>query len=61
MPETKRAWTEDERAKLRSMAGNIPSSQIAAELGRTNAALAGEACKLGLSLRTKGRGQRDKP
>ena len=61
MPETKRAWTEDERVKLRSMAGKIPSGQIAAELGRTNAALAVEACKLRLSLRTRGRGQRAKP
>ena len=52
MPETKRAWTDDDRAKIRSLAGKVPSGQIAAELGRTNAALAVQACKLGVSLRT---------
>lgn len=47
----KRAWTEDDIAKLKSLAGKMPATQIAAELGRTYAALIVEASKLGVSLR----------
>jgi len=53
MPRTRRAWTEDDLAKLKSMAGRVATEQIAAELGRTQAALAHVACKLGISLRTR--------
>jgi hypothetical protein len=50
----KRVWTDDEIAKLRSLAGKIPVKDIAAELGRSPSAVAVEACKLGLSLRWRG-------
>jgi hypothetical protein len=52
MPDSRRAWTEDDVAKLEIMAGKIPLRQIAAELGRTVAATAVRASKLGISLRT---------
>ena len=50
----KRVWTDEEIAKLRSLAGKISIKDIAAELGRTPRAIAVEACKLGLSLRCSG-------
>ena len=53
MPDSRRAWTEDDVAKLETMAGKIPLRQIAAELGRTVAATAVRASKLGISLRTQ--------
>ena len=53
MPDSKRAWTEDEIAKLKSLAGKVPAKQIAAELSRTLGATAVEASKLRLSLRTQ--------
>jgi tRNA A58 N-methylase Trm61 len=55
MPESKRAWTEDDIAKLKALAGKEPGERIAAELGRTFAAVTMQASKLGLSLRTKPR------
>ena len=45
----------DEIVKLKAMAGKEPGERIAAELGRTLAAIQTEASKLGLSLRTKRR------
>jgi hypothetical protein len=45
-----RSWTNGEIAKLKRMAGRIPRDQIAAKLGRTPAATAMEASKLGISL-----------
>ena len=58
MPHSKRAWTEDDIAKLKSMAGKVPWEGLAAELGRSRGALA--ACDLGVSLRTKPRGGQGK-
>ena len=49
MPASK--WTEDDIAKLKSMAGKFPARDIAAELGRSWGAVAVEASKLKLSLR----------
>jgi hypothetical protein len=60
MPMSKRAWKEEDIAKLKAMAGKVPSQRIAAELGRSHGALAVEACKLGVSLRTVPRGHRAK-
>jgi hypothetical protein len=60
MPYSRRAWKEDDIAKLKAMAGKVPGERIAAELGRTLGALAVKACELGLSLRTIPRGERTK-
>ena len=51
MADNKRTWTEDDIAKLKEMAGRIPREEIAAQLGRTPAATAMVASKLGVSLR----------
>jgi hypothetical protein len=40
MPYSKRAWTEDDFAKLKSMAGKVPWAGPVAELDRSRAALA---------------------
>jgi len=53
MPYRKRAWTEDDIAKLKTMAGKIPAQLIATRLGRTLGATNVEACMLGLSLRIR--------
>jgi hypothetical protein len=58
MPESRRAWKEDDIAKLKAMAGKVPGERIAAELDRTLGAVAVKACELELSLRTKRRGTR---
>ena len=50
---TRRIWTEDDIAKLKSMAGKAPVEQIANELGRTLGATIVEASKLGVSVRTR--------
>ena len=55
MPDPRRVWMADEIVKLKAMAGKEPGERIAAELGRTLAAIQTEASKLGLSLRTKRR------
>jgi hypothetical protein len=47
----KHAWTDGDIARLKSLAGKMPATQIAAELDRTYAALLVEASKLGVSLR----------
>jgi hypothetical protein len=60
MPQSRRAWKEDDIAKLKAMAGKVPGERIAAELGRSLGALAVKACELGLSLRTIPRGERTK-
>ena len=60
MPEARRAWTEDDIARLKSMAGQVPWGGIAAELGRSPGALAVKACELRLSLRTQPRGGKGK-
>ena len=38
MPHSNRAWTEDDIAKLKSMAGKVLREGIAAELGRSRGA-----------------------
>ena len=53
MPDTKRPWSEDDIAKLKSMAGKFPTKEIAAELGRSVGATLVEASKLKVSLRTR--------
>jgi hypothetical protein len=53
MPDTKRPWSEDDIAKLKSMAGKFPTKEIAAELGRSVGATVVEASKLKVSLRTR--------
>ena len=50
MPDSRRIWTEDDTAKLKSMAGKLALREIAKELGRTPGATAVQASKLGLSL-----------
>jgi hypothetical protein len=53
MPDTRRPWSEDDIAKLKSLAGTLPVIEVAAKLRRSPAAVAAEASKLGLSLRTR--------
>ena len=53
MPDHRRVWTEDDIAKLKSMAGKLAIREFAAELGRTPGATAVEASKLKVSLRTR--------
>ena len=60
MPHSNRAWTEDDIAKLKSMAGKVLREGIAAELGRSRGALAIKSCELGISLRTKPRAGKGK-
>ena len=55
---TFRRWTADDIAKLKDMAQKHPTAAIAAEIGRTPAAVAVKANELNLSLRI--RGQRDR-
>ena len=55
MSETRRRWSEDEIAKLKSLAGTLPVIEIAAKLRRSPGAIMVEASKLGLSLRTRPR------
>ena len=43
MPNTRRPWSEDDIAKLRSMAGRFPAREIATELGRSPGAVVVEA------------------
>jgi hypothetical protein len=53
MPDTRRAWTQDDIVKLRNLAGRYRLRNIAAELGRSPGATAVQASKLGISLNTK--------
>jgi hypothetical protein len=46
-----RPWTENDIAKLKSLAGKLPVKEIAAELGRSSGTTIVQAHKLGLSLR----------
>ena len=46
-------WSEDDVAKLKSLAGRRPTKEIAAELGRTAGATVVEASKLKISLDTR--------
>jgi len=46
----RRPWTEDDNAKLRSLAGTMPIDAVAAELGRTRSAVVVQASKLSVSV-----------
>jgi hypothetical protein len=48
-----RTWSEEDIAKLKSMAGRRPAKDIAVALGRTVEATVVAASKLKLSLRTR--------
>lgn len=49
MPDNRRPWTEEDIAKLKSMAGKLALKDIAKQLGRTAGATAVEASKLKVS------------
>ena len=51
--DTRRPWSGDDIAKLKSLAGALPIIEIAAKLRRSPAAVTAEASKLKLSLRTR--------
>jgi hypothetical protein len=48
----RRRWTDEEVAKLLSMAEKYPSAQIASEIGRPIASVRTKARELSISLRT---------
>ena len=48
MADNRRVWTEDDIAKLKSMAGRLTLKDIAAELGRSKGATAVVASKIPL-------------
>ena len=48
-----RPWTEEDNTKLTSLAGKMPTAQIAAELGRSPGATVMQASKLKVSLSTR--------
>jgi len=48
MADHRRVWTEDDIAKLKSMAGRLTLKDIAAELGRSKGATAVVASKIPL-------------
>ena len=52
MADHRRVWTEDDIAKLKSMAGRLTLKDIAAELGRSKGATAVVASKHKIPLRT---------
>jgi hypothetical protein len=54
MLKSRRPWSEDDVAKLKSLAGRRSAKEIAAELGRTAGATVVEASKLKISLDTRG-------
>ena len=56
-----RRWTEDDNAKLKSLAGKMPATRLAVELGRSPGATVQQACKLKLSLRTRRHTERPAP
>jgi hypothetical protein len=53
MPYTIRHWSDDDIAKLKSMALKYPTAAIAAQLGRSTAATIVKAHELNLSLRVR--------
>ena len=44
-------WTDEDIAKIKSLAGKVPAKDIARELGRTRGSLAVQASKLKIPLR----------
>ena len=59
MPDSRRAWTDDDIARLKSLAGKLPVKDVAAQLGRTPGATVVEASKLRLSLRVRSQKRTD--
>ncbi len=59
----RRPWTDDDNAKLRSLAGTKPAAAVAAELGRTEGSVIAQASKLRLSMafQKEGRGPSHNP
>jgi hypothetical protein len=53
MPYTIPRWSEEDIAKLKSMAQKYPTAEIAAQLGRSTAATIVKAHELKLSLRVR--------
>jgi hypothetical protein len=49
----RRAWTPEDVARLRELAGKVPPAEIARELGRTEKAVGWRASALGLSLQVQ--------
>ena len=49
----RRAWTPEDVARLRELAGKVPPAEIARELGRTEKAIAWRASALGLPLQVQ--------
>ena len=56
-----RRWTEGDNAKLKTLAGKVPATRLAEELGRSTGAIVQQACKLKLSLRTRRHPERPAP
>ena len=56
-----RRWTEDDNAELKSLAGKMPATRLAVELGRSPGATVMQACKLKVSLRTRRHRERPAP
>ena len=54
-------WTDEDIAKIKSLAGKVPAKDIARELGRTPASLAVRASKLKIPLRYNRDGERPLP
>jgi hypothetical protein len=52
-PHHLRPWTEEDNMKLTSLAGKMPTAQIAAKLGRSPGATVMQASKLKVSLSTR--------
>ena len=51
MTQIRRRWTDQDVAKLKSMAQKYPSAQIASEIGRGMASVRTKAHELAISLR----------
>ena len=49
----RRLWTEDDNAKLKSLAGTKSLADVASEMGRTEAAVMVQASKLKISVAHK--------
>jgi hypothetical protein len=61
MTQMRRLWTDEEVAKLKSMARKYPPIQIASELGRALASVRTKAYELNISLRMRGQQQTRSP
>jgi hypothetical protein len=57
MTQIRRRWTDEDVAKLKSMAKKYPSAQIASEIGRGMPSLRTKAHELAISLRMDRRQQ----